>query len=90
MKVLLVSYDLKKTDDDYKKFYAVLESSTKWWHYLKSTWLIGTEETPQILYEKLKQAMDKNDNILIIEVKKNYYGSLPSDAWSWIQENVSL
>lgn len=89
MSVLLVSYELKKADDKHKNFFSILKSHAKWWHYLKSTWLIETDETPKILHEKLEKAMDEEDSILIIEVKKNYYGLLPPEAWDWIEENVS-
>lgn len=89
MKVLLVSYDLRQPSREYSKLYEILKNSPKWWHYLESTWLILTNDTPKQLFDKLNAALDSDDHILILEItKRNYWGVLAKDAWQWIEENV--
>lgn len=89
MTVLLVTYQLKNPSKDYKDFYEALKSAPKWWHYLDSTWLIVTEETPKIWYNKIESKIEKGkDSVLFIEVENNYYGLLPRNSWDWIKENL--
>lgn len=88
MKVYSVSYDLNKPGQEYTALYDELKKSKSWWHHLDSTWLIYTSETAQQLFDRLHQHIDSNDYILIIEVKKNYRGWLPKDAWTWINNHI--
>jgi hypothetical protein len=83
-----VSYDLKKPGQNYEKLFAELKSSPGWWHYLESTWLIVTNETPGQLWNRISPATDKNDSVLIIQVVNNTAGWLPQGAWDWINQNL--
>lgn len=89
MGVLLITYDLKQPVQNYTKLYNTIKTAQTWWHYLDSTWLIVTNESPEHWYRNLKPAINKNDGILIIEVKSNYYGWLSKEAWDWIQKNIT-
>ena len=87
MKVLLISYDLKsKPIDQYINLYETIKKADVWWHYLESTWLVATELNPKEWYDKIVSQIHKNDKLLIIEVKPNYYGWLTPEAWEWIQK----
>lgn len=88
MKVYCVSYDLKGQSRDYSSLVAALKSAGKWWHFLESTWLIGTEETPEQLWKRIHTTIEKRDFLIIIEVRKNANGWLPKEAWDWISTNV--
>ncbi|MDK8193762.1 hypothetical protein QP794_27140 [Paenibacillus sp. UMB7766-LJ446] len=85
MSVLLVSYDLNKSDKDYNGLYEVLKSFG-YCHYLDSTWLISTELTPTELYNRLSSHIDENDFCLVIKVTSEYYGWLPTEAWDWLKQ----
>jgi hypothetical protein len=87
-KVFAINYDLKAPGRDYNGLYEELKKSSKWWHYLESTWLVSTEESPTVIWNRLAKHIDKNDYLLIIEVKDNVQGWLPKDAWDWIHANV--
>jgi hypothetical protein len=87
-KVYSITYDLKTPGRDYDSLFAELKKSSKWWHYLESTWLIATEETPAKVYERLVSKISNKDRLLIIEVRNHAQGWLPKDAWVWINQNV--
>ena len=88
MKTFLITYQLN-TDNDYTPFYEALKSFPKWWHYLKSTWLIQTESaTAKLVYNTLATHIYKADLLLIIEVTNNYHGWLPKGAWDWMSKNI--
>jgi|APMI01.1.fsa_nt_gi hypothetical protein len=87
-KVFCVSYDLKQPGRDYSPLIDALKESSQWWHYLDSTWLIKTTETSDQVWARLSSKVDKNDFMLIIEVRNNSNGWLPKEAWDWIRTNV--
>ena len=83
-----VTYDLKTPGRNYTALFEALKQSPKWWHYLQSTWLIQTTETPDQVWGRLVQQIDRTDFLLIIEVRRSTQGWLPKDAWDWITQNV--
>ena len=82
--ILLVTYDLNRPGQDYPGLYDALKSSEWWWHHLDSTWIIKTDYGPQHWYNKLETVIDKNDHVFICELKRNYWGYLPTKAWEWL------
>lgn len=85
MAVYCVSYDLHRPGQDYSKLIEELESSPDWWHYLESTWLISTNESPDQVWNRIGKHLDKNDRALIIQVGPNCQGWLPQEAYAWIR-----
>lgn len=83
-----INYDLKAPNRDYAGLYKAIKQSGKWWHYLDSTWIVITQEDAGQIWNRLAQHIDKNDYMLIIEVRDNVQGWLPKDAWDWIHANV--
>ncbi len=90
--VINVTYDLKKPGQDYMALIEELKKLGAWWHYLASTWLIETTLTPNQVWDRIGKYLDKNDFILIIEMKKGTatgsQGLLPKDAWDWINARL--
>jgi len=89
MAVYCVSYDLNKSGQNYNDLYEELKSSSSWWHYLDSTWLVSTSESASQLSDRLKKHMDDNDNLLVIKVTRDYAGWLSQKAWDWIKQHVT-
>lgn len=88
MSAFSINYDLKAPGRDYAGLYEAIKQSGKWWHYLDSTWIVITNESPLQIWNRLAKHIDKNDFMLIIEVRDNVQGWLPKDAWAWIRANV--
>ena len=88
MKAYTINYDLKTPGRNYDSLYVEIKKSSKWWHFLESTWIILTDETPNQVWDRLASNVDKNDYLLIIEVRDNVQGWLPKEAWDWIHANV--
>lgn len=89
-KAYSINYDLKAPGGNYSGLYEVIKKFGIWWHYMESTWLISTDETAQGVWERISPHIDQNDNVLIVEVPRNYSGWLPQKAWDWINQNVPL
>ncbi|MFQ6616837.1 MAG: hypothetical protein ACE5HZ_08775 [Fidelibacterota bacterium] len=86
--VYVVSYELRAGRRDYGQLYQELKNSPGWWHYLTSTWLVSTDETPDELYARLEATIDSRDGLLIIEAGRTRQGWLPEEAWAWIRDHI--
>ena len=88
MSAFSINYDLKAPGRDYTGLFEAIKQYGKWWHHLDSMWIVITDERPQQIWNRLAQHVDKNDYMLIIEVRDNTQGWIPKDAWTWIHANV--
>jgi len=84
--ILLVTYDLKRPRASYGELFDELKSRDSWWHYLSSTWLIATRETPRELSSALKPHIFEGDRILVVRFS-DHSGLLPRKAWNWIKNH---
>ncbi len=83
-----INYDLKAPGRDYSGLFEAIKQSPKWWHFLDSTWIVVTEENVGQVWERLAPHIDRNDYLLVIEVRATSQGWLPKEAWDWIYANV--
>ena len=84
--ILLVTYELKGPPGSYADLFNTLKSQHGWWHYMRATWLVSTDSTPQELFELLKPHIKQNDRILVTRLGDRQ-GWLPKAAWDWIRKN---
>lgn len=84
-----IQYDLNRPGQNYADLHAAIKSCGAWWHYLDSSWLVDTTLTASGIWTRLSPHIDKNDNMLIIGVTRDFAGWLPQDAWSWINQRTS-
>jgi len=83
-----INYDLKRPGQNYNALYEAIKSCGSWWHHLGSTWLVDTTLNANGVWDRLAPHVDKNDNVLVIGVTRNYKGWLPKDAWDWLNERA--
>ena len=91
-RVLLVSFDLQTSDEQFKERVAnlwnVFAQSEDWWHFLTFAWLVATSDTASEFYNKLAPCLRAGDRMLIVEVTQHYWGTLPKEAWDWIYKYI--
>jgi len=81
-KMLLVTFDLGASQDT-KALFDAVKKQGRWWHYMKPTWLIYTDKSPDQIVDNLKPYIAGNGRLLVTELG-NYQGLLPKEAWEWI------
>ncbi|MDU5083010.1 hypothetical protein [uncultured Tissierella sp.] len=87
----LISCNLKNKDKNYENLYGKIKESSydnAWWHYLDSTWIIKSDLSLSEITSNLTSTIDKNDCLLVIEVKNTYNGWLPKDAWDYLRDRI--
>ena len=85
--ILVVTYDLKQAAASYSDLYEVLKSKQSWWHYMKNTWLIATDDTPNSLVDELKPFLHAGDLVLVTTFARPIQGMLTPKAWDWIKRH---
>jgi len=83
----IVVYDLKGPAGSYPEFFEALKAQGPWWHYLRSAWLVSTEEPTQRLYEALRPHIRNGDRLLVWQLGNERHGWLPRAAWDWIKRH---
>lgn len=87
--IYLITYDLMQPNRDYEPLYeAIKKCGSNWWHYLESTWIVATDISVNECVKRLRQTMDDNDNLLVVNITgQERQGWLPSKAWDWIKQH---
>lgn len=84
--LLQISYDLRDRDRDYEDLHDAIRQQGRWWHYLKSTWVIETDKSPRQVVDDLESLLSRGDRLLVSEIGR-FDGVLPEKAWSWLEKH---
>lgn len=88
MATLCVSYDLNAPGKNYARLIEAIKSYDNWWHYLDSTWLIITSQSPSAVRDHLSQFIDANDELLVFNVGTTWAGTgFDTKAYDWLHTN---
>lgn len=90
MRTFLVGYDLNKPVQNYADLFAKLKSVGTWWHGLDSTWMVKVALTAPQLRDQLMEHIDRNDDLLVVEVTGANWGSygFTTELSEWLKVNV--
>lgn len=90
MSVLLVTYDLDKepNSDDYKKILKIIKEYA-WARLSESSYAIETNSSPKQIYSRIEPHLDQGDHILIITLKKPYYGYHSKEVIKWLDKRLT-
>ena len=70
--VNLITYDLKQPGRDYATLYEGIKSDGSWAHPVESVWLLDTTRNPGEIRDYLKQFVDSNDILFVIQLHQNW------------------
>ena len=85
----LITYDLKKPQQNFTELFKALKSTGKWWHHLDSTWLVQSSEVIEVFTNRVKGKIGQNDSLLVVEITNDSYkGWLTQKAWDWLRNNI--
>jgi hypothetical protein len=90
MNTVLISYDLNQPGQDYSDLLTKLRSYGTYWHHLDSLWIIKANETAEVLRDVLKSYLDKNDELLVVNITGNpaAWTGFSDQGSKWLEENL--
>lgn len=89
--VHLISYDLDQhaRPAQYAEIKRLIEQhAVSWAKPLYSQWLVETQESVDTWQQRLLQAMDQDDRLLVVQVRRPYQGWLAEEIWNWLNPKV--
>lgn len=88
MKTYIVSYDLI-SEKDYENLIKEIKSFTTWAKPLRSFWLVKTNETASAIRDRLKEVMDNDDKLVVIEAG-NWWATrnISDDVTEWMKKHI--
>ena len=89
MSVKLITYDLNAEGQKHAEVLAKIKSFGVWARLSESSYAISTQLNLEQLYNQFKHLIDKNDNILIITLKKPYQGWADKEVMEWLESELS-
>jgi hypothetical protein len=84
--LLQISYDLRDREREYDDLYEEIKQQGRWWHYLKSTWIIETNRSPRQVVDVLEKLISRGDRLIVSEIER-LDGVLPEKAWNWLERH---
>jgi hypothetical protein len=88
MAIYLISYDLNKPGQDYADLIAAIKRLGTWWHYLDSTWVVEHDGPAMTIRDALFPNLDRNDELLVVRLGKDWAWYGRTDAGQWLQRNL--
>jgi len=77
MKIFLISYDLSKPERDYESLITIINTFDKPIRILKSVWLIESNDTTTMIYDALRNHIDRDDTLFVCPL--DFSGSVCSN-----------
>ncbi|WP_439639786.1 hypothetical protein [Nevskia sp.] len=94
MNFYIVTFD-RQVGVSYKPFHEAFTKHVnfrRWWHYIQSSYLIGTELSEAEVSEHFvntAKSLNMRATHLVLKVDlKRRQGMLPKDAWEWFKKNA--
>lgn len=91
-RTFLIAYDLNKgeTSAEYQRLIKEIKSYGTWAKPLESTFFVSTESTAKDVRNYLKQFIDSNDELLILDVTEDDWATQGIDAkvTEWMKNNL--
>lgn len=90
MAVLHISYDLQSPGQNYSRVEEAIKAIGTWCHALKSEWFVVTNLTPAEVRDRVRKAIDANDQLLVFAVGNGWAWTGPFDqrVTDWIKANL--
>ncbi|MBC8386061.1 MAG: hypothetical protein H8E57_11145 [Candidatus Cloacimonetes bacterium] len=85
MSVFIITYDFFKSRTFYKGFFEKINTYDNCYIF-NSTWLIKSNEKAEEIWEKFRNYIDANDELLVMEVAADFSGFLSEESWDYLDK----
>lgn len=87
-KFFLITYDLKRPEQNYNDLYESIKNLGEWQHPLESTWVvkISSQYSSNYIYNHLRPRINDNDFLFVVDITdQDRQGWLVKSFWEWIK-----
>ena len=84
--IYLIIFELSQGEKHYEELFAKIKAIGKWSRPFENCFLVKAVDSASQIYFNLKPHIDKSDNLLVLQAGKDWFGFLPMDKLSQLQE----
>ena len=84
--VYLILFDLSRSERHYRKLMNEIQGLGKANRILQHAFMVNCELSASQIYFNLKKFIEEDDNLLVLQAGKDWFGFLPLEKLNWIQE----
>ena len=87
--VYIITYDLKKTGQDYDALYKKIMSLGQTSHPLQNLWLLSSSFNVDSVRDQIKTVIDSNDSVFVAQLYKGSYSAwMNVEAHKWLEARL--
>jgi hypothetical protein len=87
MAVLLITYDLRTPGQNYPDLLKYIKSFA-FARLSESSYAIETNLSPDTVQARVRQLIDANDHVYVVNLKRPYSGFGPKEVNDWLTDNL--
>lgn len=84
----IIIYDLCDPGHDYDSLIRAIKQYSRWGKISESAWAVVTTKNSEQIRDNLKQYVDKNDKLMVIQSGRNAAWTLACASDQWLKENL--
>lgn len=89
--ILVVMYEINGSPARQALFSKEIKKSGAWWHHIKTSWILISNEGADECAARLSAHLDPADKLLVLEVSPvAAQGLLSERAWTWLVRNLDI
>lgn len=89
MAVRLITYDLRKSGQDYSGLLKAIKAYDSWEQLSESCYAIETTKRPSTVFAELSAYIDENDHLLVITLTSPYFGRHKKTVIDWCSARLT-
>jgi hypothetical protein len=91
MKTIQINYDLVAPGKNYNRLFEYIKSHGTYAKPLKSMWFIRTNKTASRVRDEIKQFIDSNDEVVVVDVTGSMWATTFSDNHTkWMKQHMQV
>lgn len=89
MSAFLITYDLNRPGQDYKRLVEAIESYGTYWHFMQNAWVIRSSSSASQVRDYLQQYIDANDKLFIARLGETAWAGFDTNGNTWLKTQIS-
>lgn len=87
MRILTCDLNDEAAPEDYDEFYDVIDNYD-YYKLSESSYALNTKETPDSIFAKIVEYLDKDDNVMIFNLERPLEGQHRKEIIDWLRNNM--